>query len=77
VERKIEQSPKLQSLIRDIKGGPARVSELYLMFLSRHPTADEFQAVSDYSQHGNLKPREALNDLAWALMNSAEFLYRH
>jgi hypothetical protein len=77
VERKIEQGPKLQSLLRNAKGGQALVTGLYLLILSRYPTADELQAVSAYSQHGNLKPREAVIDLAWALMNSAEFLYRH
>jgi hypothetical protein len=77
VERKIEQSPKLQYLIRNSKGGQQLVTGLYLTILSRPPTADELQVVNAYSQNGNLKPREAVNDLAWALMNSAEFLYRH
>jgi hypothetical protein len=77
VERKIEQSPKFQYLIRNAKGGQALVNGLYLMILSRPPTVEELQAVNAYSQSGNLKPREAVIDLAWALMNSAEFLYRH
>ena len=77
VERKIEQSPKFQYLIRNSKGGQQLVTGLYLMILSRPPTAEELQAVNAYSQNGTLKPREAVNDLAWALMNSAEFLYRH
>jgi hypothetical protein len=53
------------------------VTGLYLTILSRYPTTEELQAVKVYSQNTNLKPREAVNDLAWALMNSAEFLYRH
>jgi uncharacterized protein DUF1553/uncharacterized protein DUF1549 len=77
VERKIEQSPKFQLLMRNSKGGPQLVTALYLTILSRPPTAAELQAVSAYGQSGNLKPREAVIDLAWALMNSAEFLYRH
>ncbi len=77
VERKIEQSPNLQFLMRNSKGGPQLVTALYLTILSRPPTATELQAVSAYGQSGNLKPREAMIDLAWALMNSAEFLYRH
>jgi hypothetical protein len=77
VERKIEQSAKLQDLIRNSKGGQATVSDLYLTILSRYPTAEELQVVKAYSQNGNVKPREAATDLAWALMNSAEFLYRH
>jgi hypothetical protein len=77
VERKIEQSGKLQDLIRNTKGGQALATGLYLTILSRYPTTEELQAVKAYSQNTNLKPREAVNDLAWALMNSAEFLYRH
>src|ERR1017187_1200556 len=77
VERKIEQSGKLQDLIRNTKGGQAMVTGLYLLILSRYPTTEELVAVKAYSQNTNLKPREAANDLAWALMNSAEFLYRH
>ena len=77
VERKIEQSPQFQYLIRTSKGGRELVTALYLTILSRPPTAEELQAVNAYGQNGNLKPREAAIDLAWALMNSAEFLYRH
>ena len=81
VERKIEQSPRLQSLIRNSttanRGGAQLVGSLYLTILSRRPTAAELQAVAAYSQGGKVKPRDAMVDLAWALMNSAEFLYRH
>jgi hypothetical protein len=77
VERKIEQSGKLQDLIRNTKAGQALVTGIYLLILSRYPTTEELLAVKAYSQNTKLKPREAANDLAWALMNSAEFLYRH
>jgi hypothetical protein len=77
VERKIEQGPKLQDLMRNPKGAVAVVTDFYLTILSRYPTADELQAVKAYAQTSKLKPREAAIDLAWALMNSAEFLYRH
>jgi hypothetical protein len=77
VERKIEQSPKFQSVIRNSRNGQGLVTALYLMILSRYPTPEELKIVGAYSQAGTLKPREATIDLAWALMNSAEFLYRH
>jgi hypothetical protein len=77
VERKIEQSPKFQYVIRNSKNGQAIVTALYLMILSRFPTEEEVKIVGAYTQGGTLKPREATIDLAWALMNSAEFLYRH
>ena len=42
----------------------------------RYVTAEELQAAQAYSQSGVGK-RQAAVDLAWALMNSTEFLYRH
>jgi hypothetical protein len=51
------------------------VNQLYLTILSRFPTEQEKKTVAEYMQTGN--KREAAVDLAWALVNSAEFLYRH
>jgi hypothetical protein len=77
VQRKIEQSPKFQSLMRNSKTPQAVVAGLYLTILSRWPTEDELKAVSAHTQSGAAKGRDAMVDLAWALINSAEFLYRH
>ena len=49
---------------------------LYLGILSRFPTEAELRTVDAYAQSAANK-REAVVDLAWALINSAEFLYRH
>ena len=76
VQRKIEQSPKLQYLMRN-QDQRATVTGLYLMILSRFPTEEEFRIVGGYSQSGAARGRETVVDLAWALINSAEFLYRH
>jgi hypothetical protein len=46
------------------------VSDLYLLILSRYPTPEELKIVA-------AKGRDAVNDLAWALIDTAEFLYRH
>jgi hypothetical protein len=53
------------------------VAELYLTILSRFPTQEELQVVKEYSQSGAAAGPEAVADLTWALINSAEFLYRH
>ena len=77
---KIERSKKLQSLMRYTKGEPRKsVNGLYLTILSRFPTVDELKIIKEYSQgpKSKVKGRAALIDLAWALINSAEFLYRH
>lgn len=77
VQGKIERSPKIQYAIKNTKDPKALVSWLYLSILSRLPAEDEFKAVEQYSQSGVVKSRDAVIDLAWALINSAEFLYRH
>ena len=56
---------------------PAEVANgMYLGILSRFPTAAETKTAQDYFQSG-IGKRQAAVDLAWALMNSTEFLYRH
>jgi hypothetical protein len=52
------------------------LENLYLTILSRFPTDDEAAAAIEYVQSANA-PREGAIDVAWALINSAEFLYRH
>ena len=77
IQRKLEQGPRLQ-FINQSKASPREiVAGLYLMILSRFPTEDELKIVAEYSQSGSVTAREATLDLAWALLNSAEFLYRH
>ena len=77
IQRKLEESPRLQNLLRS-RGSPREtINGLYLLILSRFPTEAEWQTVSAYAQSGKLRQQEALIDIAWALVNSAEFLYRH
>ena len=77
VQRKIEQSRKLQYLLQS-RGNPREVvAGLYLMILSRFPTEEELRIATAYSPPGAATGREAAVDTAWALINSAEFLYRH
>jgi len=73
IQRKIEQSRMVEY---QAKKTPAEMATgMYLGILSRFPTPEETRTVEAYYQ--TAKPREAAVDLAWALMNSAEFLYRH
>ena len=82
IRNKIERGKKLQPLMRFTRGNPRKtVAALYLTILSRFPTAEELKIIKEYSQAGKgkskLSGRAALFDLTWALINSAEFLYRH
>ncbi len=53
------------------------VRMIYLIILSRGPTDAERSAVKTRFQGKKMNRHEAAVDLAWALINSKEFLYRH
>jgi len=76
MQRKIEQSRMItfQTSTGRLPGDV--VTGMYLGILSRFPTAAETKTAEDYFQSG-IGRRQATVDLAWALMNSTEFLYRH
>jgi hypothetical protein len=69
IRRKLADSARLRTLARS----PNAVDELYLLILSRYPTDDERQIVSSYKPDNH----SLTGELAWALINTAEFQYRH
>jgi hypothetical protein len=71
-----EEDGSIARLVRRVDDGAALVEELYLMFYSRFPTADERSAAVDFLRAGHSR-REAAEDLAWSLMNTLEFLFNH
>jgi len=77
VQRKLRQGTVMQAIFQNNKEPLAVVNEIYLTVLSRLPNPEELKAVGTYSQTGPVRGREALFDLAWALINSDEFLFRH
>ena len=76
VQRKIQQGPKMQALLQ-AGGGQQVIVNLYLTILSRMPTDGEMKATGTYVQSAGGNRRQAVIDVAWALINSAEFRYRH
>jgi hypothetical protein len=77
IQRKIEQSQMLRYQLQSNKTPREMAVGMYLGILSRFPTEEELRVVATYAQSGSVSRREAAVDLAWALINSAEFLYRH
>jgi hypothetical protein len=84
IQRKLEQGPRLKAMFDSRRTEPEIVEEL-----SRFPTPDELKKLEAYGQvqpakQGKrpgkpsvAKKREDWVDIAWALINSTEFLYRH
>jgi hypothetical protein len=77
IQRKLQQARPLLALIQSGAGPREVVTGAYLLILSRYPTEAELKTVAAYPQTGPAPRRTALMDLAWALINSDEFLYRH
>lgn len=78
IQKQITISPKLHRLNPlAMRNQEKLTQELYLLLLSREPTGTEKTAALEYlnSPHGT--GRNGLLDLAWALTNSKEFLFRH
>jgi hypothetical protein len=77
IQSKLQNGPKLGAIVSS-RGKPEEIAEkLYLTILSRLPTEADVKAVEDYSKMGVSRGRDAWIDLAWALINSPEFLLRH
>lgn len=76
IRRKLEQSVKLRDVLGQASSRANVVDELYLLILSRLPTTEERAVVRAY-QMTRRNPRDVGLDLAWALINSAEFQFRH
>jgi len=77
IQRKLQQARPLLALLRSGAGPREVVAGTYLLILSRYPTEAEWTTVAAYPRTGPAARRTALMDLAWALINSDEFLFRH
>ena len=78
VQTKIERSKRLNELIRAAKGNKqTMIAEIYLTILSRFPAPGEMTVAEKYFETEGMNSRQAATDVAWALINSKEFLYRH
>ena len=77
LQSKFSNSQKLRSLFKPGMPPVQMVTQLYLTLLSRYPTEEEVRAVNVYTQSSEVKGQAVIQDLAWALMNSPEFLYHH
>ena len=78
IQRKLQQGGKLAALMQG-RQRPARHGRARSTWRSCRGTRreDELQTVGAYLQQGGANRRGAGLDVAWALLNTAEFRYRH
>ena len=74
---KLSSSEKLKALLKPGMLPVETVTQLYLTFLSRYPTSKEVSTINSYSLSAEAKGQAVFLDLAWALINTPEFLYHH
>ncbi len=77
VLNKINKSQKLRGLLEECKSPHEAATALCLTILSRYPTPEELAAMDAYSPPGNPKLQQKMLEIAWALINTPEFLFRH
>ncbi len=78
IQQKIERSANFRALMKKAKWQkPEIVRRLYQQILSRKPTPPELDTAVVYYATKDLSLKQATDDLAWALINSKEFLYQH
>lgn len=77
IQSKLQNGPRLREMLSAGGSTEEVVERLYLTILSRFPTEGDIQAVEEHAKTGVAKGRDVWIDLAWALINSPEFLLRH
>ena len=76
VRRKIRQGGLINRRLKEERSRGEIVDELYIRSLSRKPTEKERAKFKAFFTK-DAKPREVLEDIFWALLNSREFLFNH
>ena len=78
IKNKIERSWKLKGLLKRAgKDNRRLINGLYIEILNRYPDSQELETATEYFTTSGLKSNQAANDIAWALVNSKEYLYKH
>ena len=77
IERKIVNGRLIQQLISQRKNDVNLVDELYLRILSRFPTEEEKKLALAYLTDTKRRANESATDIAWALINTSEFILKH
>lgn len=78
VEKGLRRSPLLRGAAKAAGRNPkALIAAIYLNVLSRYPTMAELRTAEAYHRDSGENLHQSVHDLAWALINTKEFLYHH
>ena len=68
---------RLRRLVADKRPVEDRLSDLYLIALSRRPTVEELAGMKEYLENRTANVSAAYEDILWALVNTKEFMSIH
>jgi len=78
IEQKLDHAGgRIKQLVDSITDDKKLVDEMYLTFYARYPNDAERQAAFDLLNRSGANRREAVEDLAWSLLNTLEFTFNH
>ncbi|MBK1876205.1 DUF1553 domain-containing protein [Pelagicoccus mobilis] len=78
IQGQISNSPLFRQIGKPLRKNPSKVVQAtYLAVLSRYPNKAELDTALRYINQAGKQSRHAALDVAWALINSKEFLYKH
>ncbi len=77
LESKVKRSPRIKQWLKDGTDNDQVIDEIFLLTVSRRPTAEEKQKAVDYLANNPQARAQALEDLMWASLNTKEFMFNH
>ncbi|MFT5123696.1 MAG: mono/diheme cytochrome c family protein [Candidatus Omnitrophota bacterium] len=77
IQRKLHAQKGRCARLAKLESNDEVIEDLYLACFSRHPRVDEFEIARSAFNVPNQPRQEAIEDLLWALMNTAEFVFNH
>jgi hypothetical protein len=78
LQAKIDKSDgRARKLAESKESEPEIINDLYITTYNRLPTSDETAAAEKAFTAPNATRKTAVEDLMWALINSAEFVFNH
>jgi hypothetical protein len=75
LEGKVSSSPHLKRVLAKSDGDI--IDDIYLSSISRFPTAEEKKRLVEYLAAKKSARAQAVQDVAWALLNAKEFEFQH
>ena len=77
IQKKLShQDGRIRAIGVDFADNKKAVQEIYLTCFARYPTSDELAAAVEYLKQTDDR-QTGLEDVAWSVMNSLEFLFNH